>query len=151
MPVIRVIAHTPRGRVITIDNGHGKITSRLEWNDHLQRFNRQYDRAQVWLDNAVLKDSTPYVPMRTGALYKTGQLGTTPGEGVVQWIAPYARYIYYGKVMVGPKYGPKYAIDKDLNISDKPHGQAQPFWFEAAKAQNKPVWVRGVRRLAGGG
>lgn len=149
MPVVRVIASTPRGRVITIDNG--KVTSRLEWNDNIQRFNGQFGRAQIWLDNAVLKDSTPYVPMRTGALYKTGILGTTPGEGVVQWIAPYAHYLYKGKVVVGPKYGPKYATNKDLNISKSEHPNAQPFWFEAAKAQNKPVWVRGAQRIAGGG
>lgn len=151
MPVIRVIVSTPRGRIITFQNGSNRISSRLEWNDHIQRFNSQYRRAQVWLDNAVLRNSTPYVPMRTGVLYKSGQLGTTPGEGVVQWIAPYARYLYYGKVMAGPKYGPKYATDKDLHISQAVHPDAQSFWFEAAKAQNKPLWINGVRRIAGGG
>lgn len=147
MAQIKVIRSTPRGRVIVINGA----TSRLEWNGNIQRFNRQYSRAQVWLDNRVLRDSTPYVPMLTGSLYKTGILGTTPGEGVVQWIAPYARYQYYGKVMRGPKYGPKYATSKDLNISKSEHSQAQAFWFEAAKAQNKPVWIRGVRQIAGGG
>lgn len=147
----RVIRETPRGRVIIVRTASGKWTSKLIWNDDIKRFNGQYSRAQVWLDNAVLKDSTPYVPMLTGALYKTGTLGTTLGEGVVQWIAPYARYIYYGKVMRGPKYGPKYATNKDLHINKSEHSQAQPFWFEAAKAQNKSIWIRGVQTLAAGG
>ena len=147
----KVIRQTPRGRVIIVRTASGKWTSKLEWNGDIKRFNGQYSRAQVWLDNAVLRDSTQYVPMLTGALYKTGTLGTTPGEGVVQWIAPYARYIYYGKVMRGPKYGPKYATDKDLHINKSEHSQAQACWFEAAKAQNKSIWIRGVQRLAAGG
>lgn len=147
----RVIRETPRGRVIIVRTASGKWTSKLIWNNDIKRFNGQYSRAQVWLDNAVLKDSTPYVPMLTGALYKTGTLGTTLGEGVVQWIAPYAHYQYYGKAMSGPKYGPKYYNGKDLHINKSEHSQAQPFWFEAAKAQNKSIWIRGVQTLAAGG
>lgn len=146
----RVIRQTPRGRVIIVRTPGGKWVSKLIWNDNIKRFNGQYSRAQVWLDNAVLRDSTPYVPMLTGALYKTGILGTTPGEGVVQWVAPYARYQYYGKVWAGPKYGPKYKTDKDLHINTSENSQAQSFWFEAAKAQNKSIWVRGAQHLAGG-
>lgn len=146
----RVIRQTPRGRVIIVRTPGGKWVSKLIWNDNIKRFNGQYSRAQVWLDNAVLRDSNTYVPMLTGALYKTGILGTTPGEGVVQWVAPYARYQYYGKVWAGPKYGPKYKTDKDLHINTSENSQAQSFWFEAAKAQNKSIWVRGAQHLAGG-
>lgn len=143
--------------VISSNIGNAKISevfhgaADISVNIDLSRFGRQYHTAQVWLDNAIIKDSTPYVPMRTGVLYKSGQIGTTPGEGIVQWVAPYARYLYYGKVMSGPKYGPKYATDKDLNISKSAHPQAQSFWFEAAKAQNKATWIRNVKRIAGGG
>ncbi|MBS1474007.1 MAG: hypothetical protein HP058_03705, partial [Massilimaliae sp.] len=129
----------------------GGSKAQLVWNNGIMRFNRQYSRAQVWLDNEVLKDSIPYVPMETGALYKSGKLGTVFGEGVVQWIAPYARYQYYGKVMSGPLHGPKYATDKDLHYSTEAHSQAQSFWFETTKAQNKRKWINGARRLAGGG
>lgn len=146
----RVIRQTPRGRVIIVITPGGKWVSKLIWNDNINRFNGQYSRAQVWLDNAVLRDSNIYVPMLTGALYKTGILGTTPGEGVVQWVAPYARHQYYGKVWAGPKYGPKYKTDKDLHINTSENSQAQAFWFEAAKAQNKSIWIRGAQHLAGG-
>lgn len=125
--------------------------ARLVWNQNINRFNDQYNRAQKWLDNEVLKDSTPYVPMLTGALFKSGTLGTVAGSGTVQWIAPYARYQYYGKAMSGPLYGPKQATNKDLHYSTDAHSQAQAFWFEAAKAQNKRKWIVGARKLAGGG
>lgn len=142
-----VLLHTPRGRIIQTESG----AVVLEWNRNILRFNRQYSRAQMWLDNEVLKDSTPYVPMLTGTLYKSGQLGTTLGSGVVQWIAPYAKYQYYGKVISGPRYGPKFRTNRDLHYSTDAHSLAQAFWFEAAKAQNKRKWISGARRLAGGG
>lgn len=148
---VRVIRSTPRGTVTRIQHANGKLTSKLEWNPNIQRFNQQYSRAQEWLDRAVLKDSTPFVPMQSGALFKTGILGTVVGTGIVEWIAPYARYQYYGKVWKGPKYGPKYKTDKDLHHSTSAHELAQPYWFEAAKSLNKTQWINGARRIAGGG
>lgn len=147
----RVIRETPRGRVIIVRTSGGKLISKLIWNDNIKRFNGQYSRAQVWLDNAVLKDSNYYAPKLTGALQKTGILGTTLGEGVAQWIAPYSRYLYYKKAMSGPKYGPKYYNGKELHINKSENPNAQAFWFEAAKAQNKSIWIRGVQTLAAGG
>lgn len=137
MPVIRTIVERPRGKVVTVRSGSGRITAELQWNDNfVQRVNRQFSRAQSWLDNRVLEDSNYYAPMRTGALKKTGILGTTAGEGVVQWVAPYAHRLYYGS---------------HLNISKSENPNAQAFWFEAAKAQNEQQWINGVKRIAGGG
>lgn len=137
MPVIKTIASTPRGKVVTVQSGSGRITAELQWNKNfVQRFNRQFRKAQIWLDNAVRDDSNYYAPMRTGALKKTGVLGTTSGEGVVQWIAPYAHKLYYGVHM---------------NISKSENPNAQAMWFKAAKAQNETRWINGVKRIAGGG
>lgn len=142
------VIKTPRGEV-TINTKGSKAV--LAWNPNINRFEKQYSRSQKWLDNEVLKDTTPYTPMQTGALYKSGILGTEIGSGTVQWIAPYARYLYYGKVMAGPKYGPKYPTSKDLVFSKSAHPQAQAFWFEASKAQNKQKWIRMAKKLGGGG
>jgi hypothetical protein len=49
--------------------------------------------------------------------------------------------------MKGPKYGPKYATDKDLVYTKSVHPNAQSHWFEASKAQNLPKWLRGVKKL----
>lgn len=141
--------NTPRGRIILGNRKGAKAV--LEWNSNIARFQKQYSRSQKWLDNEVLKDTAPFVPMQTGMLMKSGQLGTVIGSGTVEYIAPYARYLYYGKVMTGPKYGPKRATDKDLVFSQSVHPQAQAYWFEASKALNKPKWIAGARKLAGGG
>lgn len=168
----KVIVSTPRGTVFTVGGPGLKVRSKLDWNDNIKRFNGQYSRAQVWLDNRVLLDSNFYAPKLTGAMQKTGILGTTLGEGVVQWVSSYSRYLYYGKVMVDAAtgQGPAHFVDKygneiirfrkgaklrptdeklKINTSENPNAQA--FWFEAAKAQNKSTWIRGVQAIAGGG
>ena len=111
------------------------------------------NKAEVWLANEVLKDTDPYVPMLTGSLSEKSHV-----EGnMVVYPGPYARYLYYGKVMKGPKYGPKYATDKNLvyTKSVPPNGQSQgvhpkahSHWFEASKAANKDKWIVGVKKLA---
>lgn len=147
----KLIKETPRGKVFTISSPGMKVVSRLEWSGGIDRFNVQFKNAQEYLDQAVVRDSNFYAPKLTGAMQKTGQLGTTIGEGVAQWVAPYAHYLYYKKAMSGPKHGPKYYNGKELHINKSENANAQAFWFEAAKAQNKPIWVRNVRRIAGGG
>lgn len=103
----------------------------------------QADKAEVWLANEILKDTDPFVPMLTGSL---SQRSHVEGKSVV-YPGPYARYLYYGKAMKGPKYGPKYATDKDLVYTKSAHPNAQSHWFEASKAQNLPKWLRGVKKL----
>ena len=98
---------------------------------------------EKWLANEVLKDTDPYVPALTGSLSMRSHV---EGDSVV-YPGPYARYLYYGKVMAGPKYGPKYATDKDLVYTKSVHANAQSHWFEASKAQNMKKWLRGVDKI----
>ena len=101
-------------------------------------------KQEKWLANEVLKDTALYVPALTGSF--SGRAHT---EGnLIVYPGPYARYLYYGKVMAGPKYGPKYATDKDLVYTKSVHPNAQSHWFEASKAQNLDKWLRGVKKLA---
>lgn len=148
--------HLPMPTIIRGPNGR----MQLIWNPAVYpRFNRQYERAQKWLDTEVLKDTTPFVPMQTGKLYQSGIAGSTPGSGIVQWVSPYARYLYYGKLMIDPATGSAWArpnttkvlTNKDLVFSQAVHPQAQAFWFEASKALNKKKWMKGAKKIAGGG
>lgn len=69
---------------------------------------------------------------------------------MIVYPGPYARYLYYGKLMVDPTTGSSYApkggtkvvTDKNLVFSKSMHAQAQSHWFEASKAQNLEKWVR---------
>ena len=101
------------------------------------------EKQEVWLANEILKDTDPYVPALTGSL---SQRSHVEGSMVV-YPGPYARYLYFGKVMAGPPTGPKYATDKDLVYTKSVHPQAQSHWFEASKAQNLQKWLRGVQKI----
>ena len=109
------------------------------------RFAMQNSLAQKWLDNQVLTDCTPMVRFRDGDLRKSGISGTQIGSGEVCWNSPYARYQYYGKVMVGPP--PKEVTDIDINYKTEGTGA---FWFEDAKSANKIAWINGVKKIGGG-
>lgn len=103
----------------------------------------------------VRKDTSPFVPMLTGSLDdRTRVEGNT-----IIYPGPYARYLYYGKVMVDPDTGSPWAkagatkvlTDRNLVFTTDFHGQAQALWFEAAKAQNKDKWLRVAQKAAGHG
>ncbi len=102
----------------------------------LGRFSPKYQAAQKWLDNEVLKDCGPYVPMQTGYLMNSGNSGTVIGSGTVVYNAPYARVNYYG---VG------------RHFSTQKHPQACAQWFEKAKAVKlKSSWEPGVNKIMKG-
>ena len=100
----------------------------------VSRFNSRYQQAQTYLDNEVLKDCTPYVPMRTGALVRSGMDATVLGSGKVIWNTPYASRCYYGT----------------MNFRKDKHPLACSHWFEVAKANNKGKWIEGVRKVVKG-
>ena len=94
----------------------------------------------------VKKDTSPYVPFLTGSLDQRTQV---VGDSVI-YPGPYARFLYYGKVMVDPETGSTYApkggtkvlTDKNLVFTKYFHNQAQSHWFEASKAENLEKWIR---------
>lgn len=144
---------TPRGSIVRMKNG----SARLEWRPDFQaEWQWRYNRAQEFVDSEILRLSAPYTPMQTSMLQKSGILGTIPGTGEVVWLAPYARFQYYGKVMVGAIYGstwaglgePKILTDKNLIYHGAPKRGA--FWFERMKADHKHEIVDGAARIAGG-
>lgn len=110
------------------------LNTDFRWNNR-NRIPQNVQRAQKYLDSQVLKDTDKYVPMRTGILVKSGILGTRIGSGEVDYIAPYAKKMYYGVT---------------IRFSKSRHPLACAKWFEASKAVNKRSWLTEVRRIAGG-
>ena len=115
---------------VSVDDGSVRLDLRLD------RFNTSHSTAQKWLDTMVMRDSTPFVPMRTGTLSRSVQTGTVIGSGEVVWDCVYARTCYYGLAM---------------NFSKQFHPDAQAQWFEAAKAVHGRSWLKQVRKIGGGG
>lgn len=94
----------------------------------------------------IEKDTQPFVPALTGSLtQRTRVIGNT-----IVYPAPYARYLYFGKLMVDPDTGSAWAkagaskvlTDRNLVFTKTMHRQAQSHWFEASKALNRDKWLR---------
>ena len=104
------------------------------------------DKAQTAVAIQAQKDTSPYVPALTGSLDQR----TRVEENQIIYPGPYARYLYYGKLMVDPATGSSYApkgvtkvlTDKNLVFNKAMHSQAQDHWFEASKAENMDKWLR---------
>lgn len=115
-------------------------------------------RTQKFIDQEVIRLMDPYTPNLNGVLIKSATLGTKIGSGEIHQNAPYARYQYYGKLMVSSLTGSAYAshgeskvlTDKDLQYNKHKNSQAGPFWFERMKADKKEQILRGARKVAGG-
>ena len=101
----------------------------------------------------IAKDTSPFVPMLTGSLDQR----TRVDGGQVIYPGPYARFLYYGKLMVdpntgsafAPKGGVKVITDRNLVFNTAFHPQAQAQWFEASKAQNLDKWRRAAAKGVG--
>lgn len=115
-------------------------------------------KAEHVLAVQIEKDTTPFVPALTGSLTER----TLVVGNEVIYPGPYARYLYFGKVMVDehgngpmhfvgkngnevirfPKGSKLHATDRNLVFNTTMHPQAQSHWFEASKAQNLDKWRR---------
>lgn len=72
----------------------GSVT--LSWSTGAaRRINRALQSRQELIDSETLRLCSPYVPFKTGALERSGQIGTVIGTGEVVYATPYARRQYY--------------------------------------------------------
>ncbi len=83
-------------------------------NGHVQRF----------LTNTINRRITRYMPFLTGTL--ATKLKYVKSATKIEVLGPYAKYQYYGKLMVGPP--PKILTDIPLNYTKTKHPLAGPFW-----------------------
>lgn len=132
-----------------------KLTFNIDNQGILKQMQNKGTAIENVLAKQVKKDTEPYVPYAEGTLtnrtYVDGNLIVYPG--------PYARFLYYGKLMVSPTTGSAWALkgekkvltDKDLRYNTAVHKFAQSHWFEASKAENLDKWIKLAQKTANGG
>lgn len=119
----------------------------------LKAVQRATTKAQTMLASQVMKDTSQFVPFLTGSLNaRTHIVGNT-----IIYPGPYARYLYFGKVMVdsitgrGPMKIPEVGYrfrkgatlrptSKNLTYTKDFHPKATARWFEVSKARNLERW-----------
>lgn len=125
----------------------------------LNRFEKQFQEAQYYLDGQVMNDMVPYMPHRDGTFVNLTRMRSAALQGtgkVVAGAPPQGRFLYEGKVMVDPVTGSPWArkgakkvvTERPLTYSNP---KATPHWFDTAKDAHGKSWVKGVKRIAGGG
>lgn len=133
----------------------------IKVNVSLNRFEKQFQEAQYWIDGQVFANMEKYMPFRDGNMRNVSAIMSRSMQGSGQVIAgapPYGRFLYEEKVMVDPVTGSPWAragakkvvTDRDLVFDTIAHPSATDHWFDAAKEQNVKSWVKGVKKRAGG-
>lgn len=82
-------------------------------------------KVQQYIDSAVLRLSSEYIPLSSGALLRSG----VASNGSVSWNVPYAQNQYY---------------------MGQSKGQRGRLWFERMKADHLSEIVKGAAEIAGG-
>lgn len=111
----------------------------------------KFDTAQKYVDSQCIMLMKRYTPELNHFLAKSPALGTKIGSGRIIYAAPYARYQYYGKVMVstGGRGSKKVVAVPERQLKYSKTG-ARRLWFETTKTQHGGTILRGAARLAGG-
>lgn len=112
---------------------------------------RKFDTAQEYVDSQCILLMKRFTPELNHILVKSPVLGTKIGSGRIVYISPYARYQYYGKVMIskGGRGSEKVVAVPERQLKYSKAG-AQRLWFEVMKKQHGEAILRGAARIAGG-
>lgn len=112
------------------------IKVNIKINNLSEKYAKRLDKAQYVLDSAIVSDTEPYVPFRTGQLSASWQKNQTIGEGRIIYDVPYAKKMYYGVSANGNSY----------NYNKSYHPLATSHWLEKAKETYLESWLEKVAK-----
>lgn len=99
-------------------------------------------KVQQVLTSEIYRQAEPYTPMRSKTLIRTAEVG----KDHITYVQPYARYLYYDKVMVGR--APKTVTNRDLQFGGG--GKRGARWIPRMWEEKKGEITKTVAKEAGG-
>lgn len=118
--------------------------------------------AQMFHTQNVLRRMKRYMPFRTGATYKIAVAQTDIRKSEIVVDAPYARYLYYGKVMIDPQINAagfmtpegwrsrkgcvKVRTNRNLDYFDGENPLAGPYWDRTLVATEGDAMLAELQR-----
>ena len=93
-------------------------------------------RALFITSEQALKDCNMYAPKDQNDLIKSSESHSQLDKGLLIWSTPYARYQYYGVVMIGR--APKVATDIPLKYT---RASAHMMWAHYARSIHGKEWL----------
>ena len=117
-----------------------------------KEYKLKQQKALRMLKSEIAKDTEPYVPMREGSLRGSVKRSLRSNDHTLIWATAYAKFLYYGKVMVGKitrkawakKGETKVNTNKNLTYSQPGTG---PNWFNRAKRSKLKKWLTVARKV----
>lgn len=122
----------PKDSTLAAKRNNGTIRVKVNWNNPGDRFTENIHNAQVFVDSETLRLCSPYMPIRSGTMIRSGILATNIGSGEVMWRTPYVRMQYY-------QTGESRVYD----------AQRGAMWFERMKIDHKEQIEKGAKRIGG--
>ena len=113
----------------------GKVRVSFDKKSVKTRIKAANDKALFITAEQALKDSNMYCPVDQNDLAKSAVTHSQLKKGVLIWSNPYARYQYYGVVMVGR--APKVATNTPLKYTNP---KAHKMWAHYARAKHGDDW-----------
>ena len=106
-------------------------------------------KGRMMLKSEIARDCSPYLPFANGYLEKSVNRSIGKDDPYLVWDIIYARFLYYGKLMLGvsshsawaKKYERKVEKNTDLKYR-KLRPQAGPYWFERRKPGRIQKWLK---------
>ncbi len=136
----------PKDQLVNAKVKGGTVQGILQFRkDFAARKILAFQQAQRYVDSEVLRRCDSLTPRLNGHLIQSGVRATRLGSGMVQYNSPYARYQYYGKVMIGK--APKKITNIPLTYTGAPNRGAK--WFERMKVKDKKDILKGAGRIVG--
>lgn len=108
-------------------------------------------KTQLFMANEAKRLMDPYVPALNLTLAKNVRVYVENGRGIVHYQSPYARYQYYGKVMVSKRPGIKRSSkivkrpEQTLNYTTVKHQKATSKWDQAMRTAHTEDLKRAVQ------
>lgn len=142
----------------------------IKINLNLDRFSKQFQKAQYELDGNVMNSMVPFMPHNTGLFIDVTRAASAAIQGSGKVYAAYGpekdeegrggygRFLYEGKVMVDEETGSPWAkkshkkivTDRPLRYTRTHNPQVTSHWFDAAKKKDLKKWVKQAKKIAGG-
>lgn len=107
------------------------------------------------LAKMIVRDTVPYVPYKEGSLSNSVKI-IDDGRTII-YNKPYAKYQWYGKLMLAPsgsawarKGESKYISGRDLKYNRTVHEKASAKWVEKSAIDNMGKWEKELEKKMNG-